>query len=232
MPNTTLQLLSFRITLLRCGGSLLLGLRNFFDNQTRHWLPSRIAIGASITRTVSNVDANADTPFSDVVTVALYCSVSVVVRASTGYPQHCVNRQRSPTLGAIESDKPSLTTATAASQIDISLEDNMKSCIVLNLCKIAILKTQHYIVSDQSHTGHYEMYWFSLLFMCSVAILLDDVFAISVIIKEVSVLAEADDTYLDLFQILVIISTTAASALYAANCSLGLCVALWIYWFI
>lgn len=62
--------------------------------------------------------------------------------------------------------------------------------------------------------------------MCSVAILLDDVFAISVIIKEVSVLAEADDTYLNLFQILVIISTTAASALYAANCSLGLCSSL------
>ena len=102
--------------------SLLLGPRNFFDNQTRHWLISCIAIGVSITRTVSNVDANADIPFSDVVTVALYCSMSEVTRVTIGNPNSCVNRQRSATLGAVESDEPSLAAATATSQIDISLE--------------------------------------------------------------------------------------------------------------
>ena len=143
--------------------SLLLGLRNFFDNQTRHWLISCIAIRVSKTRTVSNVDANTDIPFSDVVTVTLYCSVSVVMGVTIGDPQSCVNRQRSATLGAVESDEPSLAAATATSQIDISLEYNMKSCIVFNFSKLAILKTQHYTASNQCHTEHREI-WFTLLF--------------------------------------------------------------------
>ena len=143
--------------------SLLLGPRNFFDNQTRHWLPSRVTIRVSITRTVSNVDTNADIPFSDVVTVALYCSMSEVICVSISDPQGRVNRQRSATLGAVESDEPSLAAATATSQIDISLEYNMKSCIVFNFNKLAILKTQHYTVSNQCHTEHREI-WFTLLF--------------------------------------------------------------------
>ena len=102
--------------------SLLLGPRNFFDNQTRHWLPSRVTIRVSITGTVSNVDANADIPFSDVVTVAIYWSVSMVICVAISDPQNCVNRQRTATLGAVESDEPSLAAATVTSQIDISLE--------------------------------------------------------------------------------------------------------------
>ena len=121
--------------------SLLLGPRNFFDNQTRHWHPSRVTIGVSITGTVSNVDANADIPFSNVVTVALYCSMSEVICVSISDPQGRVNRQRSATLSAVESDKPSLAAAPATSQIDISLEYNTKSCIVFNFSKLAILKT-------------------------------------------------------------------------------------------
>ena len=145
--------------------SLLLGPRNFFDNQTRHWHPSRVTIWVSITGTISNVDANADIPFSDVVTVALYCSVSVVRRATTGDPQSCVNRQRTATLGAVESDEPSLAAATATSQTDISLEYNMKSCIVFNFSKLAILKTQHYILLATTATQNTVKYiWFTLLF--------------------------------------------------------------------
>ena len=145
--------------------SLLLGPRNFFDNQTRHWHPSRFTIRASITGTVSNVDANANIPFSDVVTVALYCPVSVVVRFTTGDPQSCVNRQRTATLRAVESDEPSLAAATAISQMDISLEYNMKSCIVFSFSNHAILKTQHYILlaTMQCLTEHREI-WFTLLF--------------------------------------------------------------------
>ena len=143
--------------------SLLLGPRNFFDNQTRHWLPSRVTIRVSITRTVSNVDANADIPFSDVVTVALYCSMSEIIYIAISDPQSCVNRQRTATLGAVESYEPSLAAGIATSQIDISLEYNMKSCIVFNFNKLAILKTQHYTVSNQCHTEHREI-WFTLLF--------------------------------------------------------------------
>ena len=116
-----------------------------------------MTIRVSITRTVSNVDANADIPFSDVVTVALYCSMSEVTRVTIGDPQSCVNRQRTATLGAVESDEPSLAAGIAISQIDISLEYNMKSCIVFNFNKLAILKTQHYAVSNQCHTEHREI---------------------------------------------------------------------------
>ena len=154
--------------------SLLLGARNFFDNQTRHWHPSRVTIRVSITGTVSNVDANADIPFSDVVTVALYCSMSEVTRVTIGDPQSCVNRQRTATLGAVESDEPSLAAATATSQIDISLEYNMKSCIVFNFSKLAILKTQHHILlatTPTQNTVKYDSRYYSNRNVCSVAIL-------------------------------------------------------------
>ena len=94
-----------------------------------------------MTGTVSNVDANADIPFSNVVTVAFYCSVSMIIVIAITDPQNGINRQRSATLGAVESDEPSLAAVTATSQKDISLEDNMKSCIVFNFSKLAILKT-------------------------------------------------------------------------------------------
>ena len=154
--------------------SLLLGPRNFFDDQTRDWLISCIAIGVSITRTVSNVDANANIPFSDVVTVAIYWSVSMVICVSISDPQSCVNRQRSATLGAVESDEPSLAAATATSQIDISLEYNMKNCIVFNFSKLAILKTQHYILlatTATQNTVKYDSRYYSNRNVCSVAIL-------------------------------------------------------------
>ena len=67
------------------------------------------------------------------------------------------NRQRTATLVAVESDKPSLAAVTATSHMDISLEYNIESCIVFSFNKRAILKTQHYIVSDQCHTEHREI---------------------------------------------------------------------------
>ena len=154
--------------------SLLLGPRNFFDNQTRYWHPSRATVWVSITGTVSNVYANTDIPFSDVVTVALYCSVSKVIYIATSDPQSCVNRQRTATLGAVESDEPSLAAGIATSQIDISLEYNMKSCIVFNLSKLAILKTQHYVLlatTATQNTVKYDSRYYSNRNVCSVAIL-------------------------------------------------------------
>ena len=154
--------------------SLLLGPRNFFDNQTRYWHPSRATVWVSITGTVSNVYANTDIPFSDVVTVALYCSVSKIIYIATSDPQSCVNRQRTATLGAVESDEPSLAAGIATSQIDISLEYNMKSCIVFNLSKLAILKTQHYVLlatTATQNTVKYDSRYYSNRNVCSVAIL-------------------------------------------------------------
>ena len=133
-----------------------------------------MTIGISITRTVSNVDTNADIPFSDVFTVALYCSVSVVNRVAIGDPQSCVNRQRTATLGAVESDEPSLAAPTAICQMDISLECNMKSCIVFSFNKHAILKIQHYILLATSaiqNTVKYDSRYYPNRNICSVAIL-------------------------------------------------------------
>ena len=48
--------------------------------------------------------------------------MSMVICVAISDPQNCVNRQRTATLGAVESDEPSLAAATATSQIDISLE--------------------------------------------------------------------------------------------------------------
>ena len=67
--------------------------------------------------------------------------MSEVICVSISDPQGRVNRQRSATLGAVESDEPSLAAAPATSQVDISLEYNTKSCIVFNFSKLAILKT-------------------------------------------------------------------------------------------
>ena len=100
--------------------------------------------------------------------------MSVVIRLTIGDPQSCVNRQRTPTLGAVESDEPSLAAVTATSQIDISLEYNMKNCIVFNFSKLAILKTQHYILlatSATQNTVKYDSRYYSYRNVCSVAIL-------------------------------------------------------------
>ena len=89
-------------------------------------------------------------------------------------PQNCVNRQRTAALGAVESDEPSLAAVTATSQIDISLEYNMKSRIVFNLSKLAILKTQHYVLlatTATQNTVKNDSCCYSNRNVCSVAIL-------------------------------------------------------------
>ena len=152
--------------------SLLLGPRNFFDNQTRHWHPSRVTRGVSITGTVSNVDANADIPFSDVVTVALYCSRSIGLCVSISDPPSGVNRQRTATLGAVESDEPSLAAAIAMSQKDISVECNMKSCIVFNFNKLNWQSWKHSIIIILlATTATQNTVNYSNRNVCSVAIL-------------------------------------------------------------
>ena len=100
--------------------------------------------------------------------------MSEVTRVTIGDPQSCVNRQRTATLGAVESDEPSLAAGIAISQIDISLEYNMKSCIVFNFSKLAILKTQHHILlatTATQNTVKYDSRYCSNPNVCSVAIL-------------------------------------------------------------
>ena len=100
--------------------------------------------------------------------------MSEIIYIAISDPQSCVNRQRTATLRAVESDEPSLAGATATSQIDISLEYNMLCCVVFNFSKLAILKTQHYILlatTATQNTVKYDSRYYSNRNVCSVAIL-------------------------------------------------------------
>ena len=118
---------------------LLLGTRDFFNNQTRHRHPACITIRVSISRTVTDVDSNTNFSLANVATVAFYCSMSVAVVAATSDPQCCVNRHWTAALGAIEADEPSLAAFIATSQVDVTLINNAKSCVVPVFTKLAIL---------------------------------------------------------------------------------------------
>ena len=83
-----------------------------------------MTIRASISRTVSNVDTNTDVSLVNVVTVAFYCSRSVVILVFISDPYCHVDRQRTAELGAIKGDEPSLTTVATLSQVNGALENN------------------------------------------------------------------------------------------------------------
>ena len=122
--------------------SLLLRARNFFNDQTGHWIPACVAIGVSISCTISNIDSNSDFALVYVVTVALNEPGSVVVFPSISDPQHCVNRQRSTALGAVKSDEPSLAAAATPSQMEVSLVNSTESSVILGLNDLTILQKQ------------------------------------------------------------------------------------------
>ena len=147
--------------------NLLLGPRNFFNDQTGHWIPACVTIGVSISCTISNVDSNSDFALVYVVTVALNEPGSVVVFVFISDPQHCVNRQGTTALGSIESDEPSLTAATTSSQIEVSPVNNTEGSIILGFSELTILQQQ--ISSEQLFSGklslsgaHYTP-WFRLI---------------------------------------------------------------------
>jgi len=73
------------------------------------------------------------------VTVAFYCSRSVVLVASACHPPNDINGQRTAALGGIEGDEPSLVTG-AAGQIKVSLINNMESSIIFPLVENTILQ--------------------------------------------------------------------------------------------
>ena len=98
-----------------------------------------------------------------VVTVALNQPGSVVVLRTMSDKLHCINRQGTTALGSIESDQPSLTAAATSSQIQVSLVNNTKSCVILGFSEVTILQQQ--ISSEQLFSeklslsgGHYTPY--------------------------------------------------------------------------
>ena len=75
-----------------------------------------------------------------VVTVALNESWSVVVFVLMSDPQHYVNRHGTTTLGAIESDEPSLGAVVTTSHVYFSLVNNTESCVIIGFSKLTILQ--------------------------------------------------------------------------------------------
>ena len=75
----------------------------------------------------------------NVVTVAFYCSRSMVIFVFISDPYYRVDRQRTTALGAIKGDKPSLTAVATASQVNATLENNTESGVVFLLGENAIL---------------------------------------------------------------------------------------------
>ena len=75
----------------------------------------------------------------NVVTVAFYCSRSVVIFVISD-PYCHVDRHRTAALGAIKGDEPSLTAAATVSQVNGALENNMETGIVLHFSKLTILQ--------------------------------------------------------------------------------------------
>ena len=120
--------------------SVSLGRRDFFNDQTGHWIPAWIAIGVSISCTISNIDSNSDFALVYFVTVALNQRGSVVVFVFISDPQHCVNRQGTTALRFVESDEPSLTAVSTPSHIDVTLVNNTKSSVILDLSELTILQ--------------------------------------------------------------------------------------------
>ena len=131
--------------------NLLLGPRNFFNDETGKWIPACLTIGIPISCTIPNVDSNSDFALVYVVTVALNEPGSVVVFVFISDPQHCVNRQGTTALGSIESDEPSLTAAATPSQIEVSLVNNTEGSIILGFSELTILQQQ--ISSEQLFSG-------------------------------------------------------------------------------
>ena len=75
----------------------------------------------------------------NVVTVAFYCSRSVVVLATACHPPNDINGKRTAALGAIESDEPSLATVVA-DQMNVSLINNTESGVIFLLVENTILQ--------------------------------------------------------------------------------------------
>ena len=78
----------------------------------------------------------------NVVTVAFYCSMSVVIFVFISYPYGHVDGQRTAALGAIKGDEPSLIAAATVSQVNVALENNTESGVVRLLGENAILKNK------------------------------------------------------------------------------------------
>ena len=93
---------------------LSLSFRNFFNKYTGHWIPSCLAISVSISGAVADPESHMHLSFVDVITVPLNMADAMDITI-TAWPHedNPVNRQRSRTLSAVESEVPTFAAAIA-----------------------------------------------------------------------------------------------------------------------
>ena len=93
---------------------LSLSFRNFFNKYTGHWIPSCVAISVSISGAVADPESHAHISFVDIITVPLNMTDAMdITITACPHEDNAVNRQRSRTLSAIESEVPTFAAAIA-----------------------------------------------------------------------------------------------------------------------
>ena len=76
----------------------------------------------------------------NVVTVAFYCSRSMIILVFISDPYHRIDRQWTAALSTIKGNEPSLTAEATVSQVNVTLEYNTESGIIFPLVKNTILQ--------------------------------------------------------------------------------------------
>ena len=94
---------------------LSLSFRNLFNKHTGHWVVSCVAINISKWGAVADPESHAHLSFVDVITVPLNMADAMeIFITARRHVDNSVNRQRSRTLCAIESEVPTFAAAIAA----------------------------------------------------------------------------------------------------------------------
>jgi len=91
----------------------------------------------------------------NVITVAFYCSVPVIVLVTVSDKVHCVNGKRTAAFSTVKGDEPSFTAGVTIFQVEIALKNNAESGVILLLGENAILKRE---ISHHSRTIFHSRY--------------------------------------------------------------------------
>ena len=75
----------------------------------------------------------------DVATVAVYCSVPVIILVTVSDVVHCVYGKRTPALSTVKGDEPSLAASVTTSHVKVAFVNNTESGIIFLLIENAIL---------------------------------------------------------------------------------------------
>ena len=109
---------------------LILRFRDFFNKYTGYWIPSCVAISVSISGAIADPESHKHLSFGNVITVPLNMAdaMEIFITACL-HVDNSVNRQRSRTLSAIESEVPTFAAVIAVVNSQCTRPVNMKGSI-------------------------------------------------------------------------------------------------------